>query len=44
MTASQRIEGLLTRLGRTALRAKIGSDETESDGFGGSKVEDDNEV
>jgi len=38
------IQGLLTLLGRTALRAKNKPDEAEAEGFGGSKVEADNEV
>jgi hypothetical protein len=36
--------GLLTLPERMALRAQIGSDEAEPEGFGGSKVEGDNEV
>jgi hypothetical protein len=36
--------GLLTLPGRMALRSKIGSDEAEPEGVGGSKVEDRNDV
>jgi hypothetical protein len=35
---------LLLTLPQAALRAKIVRDETEDEGFGGPKVEDDNEV
>ena len=35
-------QGLLTLLGRVALRAKTKPDEAEADGFGGSKVGADN--
>ena len=38
------IRALLTLLGWTALRAKIGPDEAEPEGFGGSKVEGEYEV
>jgi hypothetical protein len=42
-TESKRFSGLLTRLGRKALRAKIGSGEAESEDLGGSKIEGNNE-
>jgi len=37
-------QGLLILLARTALRAKIRPDEAESEGCGGTTVEDDNKV
>jgi hypothetical protein len=39
-----RTKGLLTLLARAALRAKIRPDEAESEGCGGTTVEDENEV
>jgi hypothetical protein len=36
--------GCIDKYGWTALRAKIGPDEAKAEGFGGSKVEADNEV
>ncbi len=36
--------GCIDIYGWAALRAKIGPDEAEAEGFGGSKVEADNEV
>ena len=38
------VQGLLILIGRTALREKMGPDEAEPEGFGGSKVKGDNEV
>jgi hypothetical protein len=39
-----RTQSLLLTFARSALRAKIGPDEAESEGCGGSTVEDDNKV
>ena len=39
-----RCQGVFTLRGQAALQEKIGSDEAESDGLGGSKFEDENKV